>query len=108
MTTMGQAFRLGLWTIKEGRKEEFIRMWQRGAEWIAENHPGGGEVHLLQDLEDSCRLVSFATSTMPEKTDEVLARPGYQSLMTGVQDLLEEIEPHKMRMVGYAARRPEE
>lgn len=107
MKKIGQMYSLGIWTVRPGKTEEFIEAWQTIVEWLVENHPDGwrGEASLLQDLGSSNKFVSFSWSTMPEKTEELLAGIEYQSFLAGIQELCEEIQPHRMRAVGYSASR---
>jgi hypothetical protein len=102
---IGQLYRSGIWTVKPGKVEEFIKAWQMSVEWLVENHPDGwgGEALLLQDIGSSFKFISFAWSTMPEVTEELLSRTDFQSFMVNLQELCEEIQPHRMRVVGFSA-----
>jgi hypothetical protein len=100
-----QMYRSGIWTVKPGKVEEFIKTWQTSVEWLVENHPGGwgGEALLLQDIGSPYKFISFAWSTMPEKTEELLVETEFQSFMASIQELCEEIQPRRMRVVGYSS-----
>lgn len=104
MKKIGQVYRLGIWTVRPGKIEEFIKAWQMSVEWLVKNHPDewAGEASLLQDLESSSKFISFSWSTMPEKTEELLAGIEFRSFMAGIQELCEEIQPHRMRVVAYS------
>jgi hypothetical protein len=105
VTKIGQIYRSGIWTVKPGKVEEFIKAWQQSVEWLIKNLPVEwvGEAFLLQDTGSSYRFISFAWSTMPEKTEELLASADFQAIMAGIRELCEEILPHRMRVVGYSA-----
>jgi len=105
MKKIGLMYRSGIWTVKPSKIEEFIKAWQTQVEWLVENHPSGwgGEALLLQDIGNPNKFISFAWSTMPEKTEELLAGTEFQSFMASIKDLCEEIQPHRMRVVGYSA-----
>ena len=107
MKKIGQTYRLGIWAVRSGKIEEFIKAWQMSVEWLVENHPEGwsGEALLLQDLGNPNKFISFAWSTLPEKTEELLAGTEFQSFMAGIQEFCEEIQPHRMRVVGYSVSR---
>jgi len=107
MDKIGQVYRVGSWTVKADMEEEFIEVWQKSADWIAENHPGGGEGLLLQISDRSRKFISFAWSTMSEETRELLSRPESQAFMARLQDLCEEIQPNASRVVGYSTGKPE-
>lgn len=95
---------MGVWRVKPGMVEDFVKTWQASAEWLVENHPGGisGEGVLLQEIEGSREFISLGWSTMPEKTEELVAGAAFQSFMTRLRELCEEFQPHKMQVVGYA------
>jgi len=108
MDKHGQMYRVGSWTVKPGKVEEFIKAWQGSANWISENHPGGGEGMLLQDRESSLTFISFATSTMPEKTEKLLTSSESQALMKRIVELCDEVEPRGMQVVGYSTSQPQQ
>jgi len=103
---IGQMYRLGMWMVRPEKVEEFIKAWQTSVEWLAENHPDGwsGEAVLLQDSGSSNKFISFSWSTMPEKTEELLAGIEFQSFMAGIQEFCEEIQPHRMQVVFSVSR----
>ena len=100
----GKIYRAGIWSVKPTEIEAFISKWQESAAWLAENHPvgWGGEAFLLQDIGRSNRFISFAWSTMPEKTEELLGTQEFQGLMESIVELCEEIQPHRMQIVGHS------
>ena len=107
MKKLGQMYRLGIWKVRPGKGEEFTKAWQSLVDWLVANHPDGwnGEASLLQDLGSSNEFISFSWSTMPEKTEELLAGAEYQSFLAGFQELCEQIQPHRMQVVGYSVSR---
>ena len=66
-------------------------------------HPAGwgGEAFLLQDNANPHEFISCAWSTMPEKTEELLAGTEFQAFMASMQELCEEIKPHRMHLISY-------
>jgi len=103
MEKIGQKYRSGSWIVRSGKIGEFIKAWQTSVEWLVEKHPDGwnGEAFLLQDTENPHKFISFAWSTMPEKTEELLAGTEFQALMAAMQELCEEIQPHRTQIVSY-------
>ena len=81
MKKIGQMYRSGIWTARPGKVEEFIKAWQTSVEWLVQNHPDGW------------------------RGEALLAGSEYQSFMTSIQELCEEIQPHRMRVVGYSVSR---
>lgn len=102
MNRTGQPFRLGIWSVKSENIPKFIEAWQLSADWISENLPGDGEGVLLQDVEISNEFVSFAFSSNLEKAQEVMSRSEYQELFSKVRALCDEVQPHRMHVVGYS------
>jgi hypothetical protein len=103
MKTIGQPFRLGMWTVKQPNIPEFIAMWQKSADWISQHLPDEGEGILLQDTEQPNRFISFASSTDIEKAQEVMSRTDYEELFSRVRALCDEVQPHRMKVVGYSS-----
>lgn len=104
MKKIGQMYRLGIWSVRPGKIEEFIKAWQTSVEWLVENHPDGwrGEASLLQDLGSSSKFISFSWSTMPEKKEELPAGAEFQSFMAGILEFCEDVQLYRLRVVGYS------
>lgn len=104
MNKKGQMYRSGRWTIKPGRIDEFISAWQTSVDWLIEHHKRGwsGEAVLLQDIENSHKFISFAWTTNPQQTEELLAGVEFQSFMTDIKVFCDEIEPQRLQAVGYS------
>ena len=105
MKKIGQIYRSGIWMVKQGMTEEFITAWLSSANWLVENIPGewDGEALLLQDFGNPHKFISFAWSGMPETADELLASAEFQGIMAEIRELCEDIQPHRMQVVGYSA-----
>src|SRR4030043_212078 len=90
---LGQRIRLGIWTVKPGKVEAFIKAWQASVKWLVENQPvgGDGEALLLQDTRSLHQFISFAWSTDHEKMEDLLVGAEFQAIMAGIQELCEEI-----------------
>lgn len=103
MKKLGTLYRLGEWTVKPGNIPEFIELWQAGADWIAQNLRDDGEGLLLQDTENPNKFISLASSSNPEKAQEILSRPEFQELMSKTRSLCDDVKPHRMKVVGYSS-----
>jgi hypothetical protein len=104
-----QQYRAGVWIVKPGKVQEFMKAWKTQGEWLIENHPNvwNGEAVLLQDTENPSKFLSFAWSATPEKTEELLAGEETQSFMADIQKLCEEIQPHRMRLAVSFTSQPD-
>jgi hypothetical protein len=100
---IGQMYRSGSWTVRSGKIEEFIKAWQISVDWLVRQHPDGwrGEASLLQDIGSPHEFISFSWSTMPEKTEEILAGTEFQTLMASMRVLCDEIRPRRLQVVSY-------
>jgi hypothetical protein len=103
MKKLGTLYRLGEWTVKSGKAAEFIEAWQAGADWIAQNLPDDGEGILLQDKENPNKFISFAFSGNPEKAQEAMSISEFQELQSRARALCENVQPHRMQIVGYSS-----
>ena len=104
MEKIGRMYRSGIWKVRAGKIEEFISVWQTSVDWLIAQHPMGwvGEAVLLQDIDNSHKFISFAWSSMPGRTEEILSGIEYQPFMVKMRQLCEEIQPHRMRVAAYA------
>jgi heme-degrading monooxygenase HmoA len=55
---MGNVYTSGIWTVKEGHEADFIAAWKTLAE-SGKAMPGAGNFHLLRDVEQTNRFMSF-------------------------------------------------
>lgn len=56
---MATTYTSGVWRVKEGHDEAFVQAWTEFVSW-AKRQPGASEFHLVRDLEDDRRYMSFA------------------------------------------------
>ena len=103
MQKIGQPMRLGIWMVKSEKTSEFIEAWQLSADWISQNLPEDGEGILLQDTEDPNKFISFGFSSNLEKAQEVMSQTEYQELFSRVRALCDNVQPHRMNIVGYSS-----
>jgi hypothetical protein len=103
MQKIGQPMRLGIWMVKSEKTSEFIKAWQLSADWIAQNLPEDGEAILLQETEDPNKFISFGFSSNLEKVQDVMSQTEYQELFSRVRALCDDVQPHRMNVVGYSS-----
>jgi heme-degrading monooxygenase HmoA len=56
---MNDIFASGSWKTNPGSEEAFVQAWTEFATW-ASTKPGVGALHLLRDVHDSGRFMSFS------------------------------------------------
>jgi quinol monooxygenase YgiN len=79
----------GIWTVKEGREEEFARRWQEGADRTAVENPGL-TFKLFRDREHPRRYVSLDEGwRTTEQIDAVRESPGFQDSVASLWRLLD-------------------
>lgn len=89
----------GVWTVKEGREEEFARMWEADVTMLPADHPGLVP-RLLRDLDHPRRFVSLVGPWRNlEELETVRASPGFREGMDRAQELLESLEVSTLELV---------
>ena len=103
MKEIGQSIRLGIWTVKADKIQEFIEAWQSSADWLGNNLPNNGEGFLVQDMESPNRFISFAFSDNLEKAQEVMSQIEYLDLFSKVRAICDDVQPHGMKIACYSS-----
>jgi heme-degrading monooxygenase HmoA len=91
----------GSWTLNPGSEESFIDAWQRFAAW-ASAMPGAGRLHLVRDVREPQRFVSFGSW---DSIDEVRAwktSPEFRERMAQVLQHVDEFQPAELTLVASA------
>jgi quinol monooxygenase YgiN len=99
MTDLDQLYTSGLWTIKPGREDEFIRSWQEFADWTNAHQAGGGQAHLIQDLERPQRLISFGDWDSLESIQAWRGTAEFAAFVEKARTLCDEVQPGTFKVV---------
>lgn len=82
----------GVWVVREGREQEFARIWQSAADEAALRFPGV-TFRLLRDVASPRRFVAFSG---PWRSAEQIAAarelPSFQTLVGAGDDVVESAE----------------
>ncbi len=79
----------GIWTVKEGREDEFARRWQESADSTALEVPGV-VIKLFRDRENPQRYVSLGEGWRNvEQIEAVRESPSYQDSMSSIWRVLD-------------------
>lgn len=105
MQSLGQTFRLGIWSVAPENSAEFINAWQVSTDWLADKLEYEGLALLLADKDDQSKYVSFASVPDLEKVEEVMAQAEFQELWAEVMKYCDDVKPHKMSVVGFVGGR---
>ena len=89
----------GVWTVKEGREDEFERRGQEAANGSSLDYPDV-KFMLLRDREDPRRFVSLAEGWRnPEQIDAARSSPAYQDAMAAIWRVLDAGELSTLELV---------
>jgi heme-degrading monooxygenase HmoA len=85
-------YTLGIWHVKKGRQDEFVRAWEALAQWTLE---AGFATHgtLLRDRDDPLRYVSFGPWPSVEIVARWRAHPEFQAHLKRIMKSVARFEP---------------
>jgi quinol monooxygenase YgiN len=89
---MTDIYTAGIWMVKPGREEEFIRLWQRLGERTLDDFPAASGT-LLRDRERPHRFVSFGPWESIEQVEHWRSSPAFQDSVRELRDVLDSFEP---------------
>lgn len=85
-------YTVGIWTVNDGREEEFIAAWRAlGEATIAEFPTARGR--LLRDLDNPCRFVSSGPWENLRVVEEWRASTAFTEGVARIRELLDDFEP---------------
>lgn len=99
MVTVGTIFSLGIWTVKPGKEQEFIRAWDDFARWTSENMAGAGSAVLVKDLTDPQKFFSFGPWRDLKDTESWRRTPEFMKSFSIFRELCSDIRPHTLECV---------
>jgi heme-degrading monooxygenase HmoA len=91
-------YTLGVWTVKPGREDEFVRAWEALGEWTIGRAPQASGT-LLRDIDQRNRFVSFGPWRTLEEIEAWRAAPEFQAHVGSIRRLLESFEPGTYELV---------
>jgi quinol monooxygenase YgiN len=79
----------GVWNVKAGREDEFVRRWEESAQGAVLAFPGV-KLMLLRDAENPSRFLSLAEGWRHrEQIEEMRSTPQFQDSMASLWRLLD-------------------
>ena len=99
-----QPYTLGIWTVKEGKEQDFIAEWDRFANWTAKNQPGARDAYLVQDLNDPKQFISFGPWDNSEAIAAWRDRPEFKAFVAKVKGLCDDFQPRSLALVASAVK----
>lgn len=89
---MAEVYTAGVWTVREGREEDFIRLWkQLGADTV-EGFPNAAGT-LLRDRERPTRFISFGRWQSVEEVERWRSSPAFREVVREMGAVLDDFEP---------------
>jgi heme-degrading monooxygenase HmoA len=84
----GAVYTSGVWVVKKGHEDEFVRRWQASVDQLALQYPGI-TFRLLRDVDQPQRFVSIGGAWRnPEQIAVARSLPSYQEAMKEVEAVL--------------------
>ncbi|WP_292380014.1 antibiotic biosynthesis monooxygenase family protein [Methanosarcina sp. UBA289] len=88
-----------IWSVKQGKEEEFLKIWTNLANWTKANEMCSISVILLQDLEQKNLFMSFG----PWKTSACVQawrqQPEFKAAFMKLKEVCDEIKTSTMESV---------
>lgn len=89
----------GIWTVKPGREEAFLRRWKEFALWTDEHQKGVISVVMVQDLDKPNVFISIGPWVDQDSIRQWRETPAFGAAFRDFRDLCEKIEPYTMKGV---------
>ena len=86
------------WRIKEGREDEFVRIWTEFVDWSATETDDALGGMLLQDSSDARRFISIGPWRTAEAAHEWFQRPELEIRSAGLREVAESFEPRFLNL----------
>jgi hypothetical protein len=92
------------WLIREGREDEFVRIWTEFVDWSAGETDAALGGLLLQDSSDARRFISIGPWRSSEEAYEWFRRPDLEQRSLALREVADRFEP---RFLNLRVRRGE-
>jgi len=88
---MAEHYASGVWQVKDGKDEEFVKRWTEFLQWSRENFPAMVGAKLLRDRNTAGHYVSFSEWTDPASRDAWKQAPDFKTRITACVELCEKM-----------------
>jgi heme-degrading monooxygenase HmoA len=95
---MTETYTSGIWIVKQGEEEDFVREWTEFVRWAAEM-PGSGVFRLVRDVDRPDRYHSFAPWESFEAQKAWKELPEFRERIMRVRSHCEDFEPLTYELV---------
>jgi heme-degrading monooxygenase HmoA len=88
-------YTLGIWTVRSGREDEFVRAWQEMADRTKSDFPDEVAT-LLQDRDQPNLFISFGPWSSLDQIEQWRASETFKNGVGKLRELLDDFAPHTM------------
>jgi len=92
MSSTGQAYTSGNWTVREGSEDDFVERWKAFVGWAADNVAGAGSFLLIRDSRDPRRFVSLGAWDDAGSVNDWRSRPEFAEYMGRCRELCDDFQ----------------
>jgi len=98
----GDVLTLAIWTVRPGRSEEFISLWESFASWTSGSRESSQRGYLVQDLADPQLFISYGYWDDMATINAWRESPEFTEFYQVARELCESIQPRTMRLVAMS------
>ena len=95
---MAETYSSGVWIVKPGEEDDFVRSWEDFVGWASEL-PGSGTFRLVRDLDQHGRFLSFAPWESAEAQTAWRQHPEFPERLGRVRAHCDEFHPSTYELV---------
>jgi len=88
-----------MWTVKQGRDQEFIDRWTAFAKWTSENFSEASKGYLLRDESNSSLFISFGPWTNQKAIEKWRGSDQFKNFVAVVKELCSDFQPNTLKLV---------
>ncbi|MFD1211687.1 antibiotic biosynthesis monooxygenase family protein [Arthrobacter sp. GCM10027362] len=88
-------YSLGIWLVKPGHEDDFVKAWQELARRTEEAFPGRKAV-LMHDRDVHNRFISTGPWESVEQIEQWRASQAFTETLAPIKDMIERFEPHTL------------
>ena len=92
-------YTIGIWKVKPGKADEFIKVWKEFAKWTLKTQPDAIRGTLLQDPEDPHYFISIGPWKGSESLKKWSRLPKFVGFVVKATQLCDDIKPFTMQLV---------
>jgi len=97
--TSNKPYTFGIWTIKPGKESEFINLWSAFAETTVRTYGEIGKAHLLQDIENPSRFITFGEWKSLDIVLNWRESEGFKSFTESAKKLSDDFQPRNLKEI---------